>query len=141
MDATGGTRWGNPAGVAQAGHNRETYILGRLAALEFEGPKWRTLEAKAPKWRSTYKHSLAIRNRFLCSFLMGHFPAQYSSSEHRKKVEGDRSGHNGAPLIDSFLNTDGVRSDTSTFTTLYGLLPASVSLLRKSKHNMSPIAR
>lgn len=140
----GCNRWhslGQPSGVAQAGHNRETCILGRLAALEFEAPKWRTFESKAPKWRSTYKHSLAIRNRSLSSFLMDHFPAQYSSSEHRKKLEGDRSAHNGATLIDSFLNTDGVRSDTSAFTTLYGLLPDSVSLLRKSKHNLSPIAR
>lgn len=67
------------------------------------------------------------------SFLTDQYPAQYTSSEHTKQVTGDRSAHHGAPLIDSFLYTDGVRSDTSTFTMLYGLTPDSVSLLRESR--------
>lgn len=73
------------------------------------------LEADVPRSKATYAHSLAIRNRFFSSFLRDHHPAKYTPGEHKKKVAGDLPAHHGAPLLDSYLYTDDIRSDVSIF--------------------------
>ena len=95
-------------------------LKGRVAALE----------ADVPKSKATYAHSLAIRNWFFRSFLRDHHPAKYTPGKHKKKVAGDRSAHHGALLLDSYLYTDAIRSDVSTFMLLFGLRPDQISLLR-----------
>lgn len=61
------TRWGNPTGLAKLEYTERT-IQDRLSSVE----------AEIPKWSATYQHSLAIRDRFLSSFLRDHYPAQYT---------------------------------------------------------------
>ena len=150
QSATGSARWGNPAGLVVL-ERTDTYnelldtnkkLLNKAKEqddrLAEQDNRLASLEARM---EATQAHSLAIRNRFFSSFLRDYYPDKYTPGEHKRKVAGDRSAHHGAPLIDSYLYTEGIRSDVNTFVILYGLKPDQISLLRKSRHNMSLISR
>lgn len=145
QSATGSARWDNPAGLLMlemTDSHKELVDSNKklLDSVQELKDRVAALKTDMPKLKATYAHNLAVRNQFFSSFLRDHQPAKYTPGEHKKKVAGDRSAHHGAPLLDSYLYTDAIRSDVSTFMILYGLRPDQISLLRKSRHNMSLIA-
>ena len=83
------------------------------------------MAAELSQLRISHKHSLSIRDRFFSSFLRGHLPSLYSSSEYKRKAKGDCSVHHVAPQLDALLYTNHIRSDESTFIMLYGVPPGS----------------
>lgn len=106
----------------------------RIRSLRIDKPHWRLLCQKHRQFTSTASQS---GTGFFGSFLRDRHPAKCTPGEHKKKFAGDRSAHPWAPLLDSFFYTDSIRSDVDTFKLLYGLRPHQISLLCKSRHNIT----
>ena len=126
-DENGNVRWGNPAGLSIL--ERLDLHDARIKELEMDRD---TTQVELQDLKAVNDAYLDIRNRFFSVYVRDKEPHSITDQDRKNIREGDRAAHRGDPFTDAIVYKNNIRTDVSTFKTLYGVSPQLVLDYRES---------